>query len=98
VQLRLASPKQVTQPDAPRDGANTRTTGYDTKGHASMSQEPIWVTADGRTMARCPDCNRVIELQDGDENVIEVGPESKVCGVICQDCWRLLQQSGGRLS
>jgi hypothetical protein len=54
-----------------------------------MSTEPIWVTADGKTMARCPDCNKVSQLRLGDEHVIEVGAKGQPVGVICQDCWRI---------
>lgn len=61
-----------------------------------MSTEPIWLTDDGRTMARCPDCNRVQEIQANKENVIEVGPNRQVSGVICQDCWNKLKKSGAR--
>jgi hypothetical protein len=61
-----------------------------------MSTEPIWHTDDGKTMARCPDCNRVQQIQPENENVIEVGPKGQVAGVICQDCWKKLERSGAQ--
>lgn len=61
-----------------------------------MSQDPIWITKDGRAMARCPDCNLVQECKKGTEQIIEVGPKGQVSGVICDSCWERHKRSGAR--
>jgi hypothetical protein len=67
-----------------------------TRGDNEVNAEPIWHTEEGLTMARCPDCNGVHEIQPTNENVIEVGANGQVEGVICQDCWNRLERSGAR--
>lgn len=63
-----------------------------------MSRDPIYTANDGRVMARCPDCNKVCEVKQGSEHVIEVGAHGQVTGVICDECWRRIERSGGKLS